>query len=165
MQRRRGERRHRWRGNDRGETLVEVLAAVAVLGIAGVAVLAGLMLAIKASDIHRKQTSGSAYVRSFAEAIQSYVASGNYKPCGSAGTNAYKVSAVTDVLNLPSGYTATQGAAKSLNQAGGTGACAVAADDTGLEQLTLHVASTDGKANESVVIVLRKPCASGQGAC
>ena len=54
----------------RGATLVETLVALVILGIAGVAILAGLQLSVTASDIHRKQTSGGAYVRGYAEAIE-----------------------------------------------------------------------------------------------
>jgi type II secretory pathway pseudopilin PulG len=148
-----------------GETLVEVLVSVVILGLAGVAVMAGLGLSAKASDIHRKETTSGAYVRSYAEAIENYVAtlsSNNYKPC--AVVNAYNVSAVTATLNLPSGYTATQDAAKSVGPNGV--AAAGCSSDTGLQQLTLHVASPDsGVANETLVIIVRRPCDPSVAAC
>jgi type II secretory pathway pseudopilin PulG len=149
-------------GSDRGETLVEVLAAVVILGIAGVAIVAGLMLSVKASDMHRKETTGGAYVRSFAEAIQNYVAAGNYTGC--AGANAYKVSAVTSqVTGLPGTYTLTQKAARSVGPNGV--AAAGCGTDTGVQQLELHVSSNDGRADEKLVIVVRRSCAPNQAAC
>ena len=147
-----------WWADDRGESLVEVLVAVVILGIAGVAVVAGLEMSVKASDIHRKQTTGGAYVRSFAEAIQQYVTAAdgtNYKPCAAA--NAYQVSAVVNQLSLPNGYSATQDAAKSVGPTGT--AAAGCASDTGVQQVTLHVSSGDDRASEQLTIVLRKPCA------
>jgi type II secretory pathway pseudopilin PulG len=154
-------RRTRW-ADDRGETLVEVLVAVVILGIAGVAVMAGLTLSVKASDIHRKQTTGGAYVRSYAEAIQQYVASGHYINCAAA--NAYNVNAVTSqITDLPSSFTPRQTAAKSVgtNGAAASGCSA----DTGIQQVTLSVKSNDDRADETLTVVLRKPCAPGQAAC
>jgi prepilin-type N-terminal cleavage/methylation domain-containing protein len=127
------------RGPDRGESLVEVLVAVAILGIAGVAVLGGLEMSVKASDVHRKETTGGAYVRSFAEAIERYVADHHYQAC--AGADAYKVSSVMSQLALPSGYIPTQDAARSVDATGTAASGCVT--DTGIQQVTLQ---------------LRKPC-------
>lgn len=150
--------------DDRGETLVEVLAAIVILGLAGVAVMAGLMLSVKASDIHRKETTGGSYVRSLAEAIQEYVATPgttHYVPC--AGANDYRTSAVVSRLGLPAGYTATQAAAKSV---GPTGAADPGCtSDTGVQQLALTVSSNDGRAAEKLVIVVRKPCDPSVATC
>ena len=87
--------------DDRGETLIELVVAVAILGIAGVAILGGLMMSVRSSVIHRNEASGGAYVRSFAEAIQTYVDANGYKPAPTAAST-YQVVAVTD---LPTGYT------------------------------------------------------------
>jgi type II secretory pathway pseudopilin PulG len=148
--------------DERGETLIEALVAIMILGIAGVAILAGLELSVKASDIHRKETTGGAYVRSYAEAIQQYVASGHYKGC--AVPNEYNVAAVTNqISDLPSSFTPTQTAAKSVGTNGvASSGCS---SDTGIQQVTLTVKSNDGRADETLTVVLRKPCAPGQGAC
>jgi type II secretory pathway pseudopilin PulG len=150
-----------------GETLVEVLVAVVILGLAGVALMAGLGLSAKASDLHRKETTSGAYVRSYAEAIANYVATpgaSNYKPCAPA--NWYNVSAVTATLNLPSGYAATQDAAKSVGTNGVAAAGCTLASDTGVQQLTLHVTSPNSSfASETLVIVVRKPCDPSVAAC
>src|SRR5690348_15563467 len=80
--------------SDRGESLVEVLVALSILGVAAVAILAGLQLSVKTSDIHRKETTGGAYARSYAEAIERYVASAadHYVTCAPA--NAYSPATV-----------------------------------------------------------------------
>ena len=56
--------------DERGETLVELVVALAILGIAGVAVLTGMMLNVRASSANRNEAGGSSYARSAAEAIQ-----------------------------------------------------------------------------------------------
>jgi prepilin-type N-terminal cleavage/methylation domain-containing protein len=150
--------------DDRGETLVEVLVAVVILGIAGVAVIAGLQMSVQASDIHRKQTTGGAYVRSYAEAVQQYVASGHYIPC--AGADAYNVGAVTNrISDLPSSYTPRHTAARSVGTDGVAATGCTSATDTGVQQVTLRVTSNDNRADEKLTVVLRKPCAPGQAAC
>jgi type II secretory pathway pseudopilin PulG len=143
---------------DTGETLVETLVALAILSLAAVAILAGVELSTKASDIHRKQTTGGAYVRSYAEAIEKYVnAAGadNYKPC--AGADSYNISAVTSQLDLPSGYSAHHTAALGLTSTGGTTSCT----DIGVQRLDLTIASSDSRASEQLTIILRRPCDSG----
>ena len=153
-----------WRlraGSDRGETLVEVLAAVVILGIAGVAIMGGLMLSVRASDMHRKETTGGAYVRSFAEAIQNWVAGGHYVGC--AGANQYTPKVAAQITDLPSTYTLNQLAARSVSATGVAGAGCTS--DTGIQQLELHVRSADGRADEKLTIVVRNPCGPSQAVC
>ena len=97
--------------SDRGETLIELVVAVAILGIAAVAILQGLMVGVQSSVMHRNDASGGAYVRSFAEAIQTDVDSNGYKTCA----NAQSGYAGVTVRDLPSGYTKTVTAVHSWN--------------------------------------------------
>ncbi|MGZ4452753.1 MAG: prepilin-type N-terminal cleavage/methylation domain-containing protein [Nocardioides sp.] len=143
--------------SDAGETLVEVLVTVVILGLAGVAVAGGLALSARASDMHRKETTGGAYVRSFAEAIQEYVGADHYRDCAGADFYTAKVT-----LALPSGFTASQDKALSI---GPTGAAATCTTDPGIQRVTLHVASSDGRATESLTVLLRKPCDPSVAAC
>jgi type II secretory pathway pseudopilin PulG len=160
-------RRARWSRHapdprrESGESLVEVLVAIVILGVAGVAVLAGLQMGVTASDIHRKDTTGGAYVRNFAEAIEQHVATGGYQPCATQG--AYQVPAVTSSLNLPAGFTATQDAADSVDATGVAAAGCVT--DTGVQLVTLHVASSDDRSHEQLTILLRKPCDPSVSPC
>ena len=146
--------RSTWR-SERGETLVEMLVAISILGLAGVAVMAGLMLSVKTSDIHRKQTTGGSYARSYAEAIEKYVASGNYKPCATAG--AYSPATVGFAADLPAGYSATQTAAQRVAPNGGA-ATACSGNDTGVQQVDVTVRSDDNRATERLTVILRRPC-------
>lgn len=149
--------RARAQRGDTGETLVEVLVAVAILGLAGVAVLAGMGLAAKASNIHRKETTGSAQVSAYAEDIQRYVTNNpSAWDCANAGT-AY--SPATVGFGTPTGFNDPTYSATPLSQnAAGqvvTGSCS---PDSGLQLLTLSLASTDGGATEHATFVLRRPC-------
>lgn len=148
-----GRRRRR---DERGETLVELLVAIVIIGTAVVAVMAGLQLSIKASDLNRRQANSGSAVRSAAEVIERYVNAdkANYDDCASA--NAYR-SQVT--LDLPSGYTATQSAAQAWN--GTSWVTCTASLDKGVQRVLLTVSSPGSgarQANETLYLVLRKPC-------
>jgi type II secretory pathway pseudopilin PulG len=64
------------RDDDRGETLIELIVALAIMGITVVAIVSGIATGIVMSDIHRKQATAGAVVRQYAEAIENDVAAG-----------------------------------------------------------------------------------------
>ena len=138
--------RSRPSSNDKGETLLEVLIAVAIMGIAVVAIVGGIATSILMSDIHRKETTAGAYVRNYAETLQR-----SYTLCV-AGTapNYASILAQQSGFNLP---TATvkfwDGTSFSSSNCPAT--------DPGLQQVTLTLRSTDSRASESLVVMLRKP--------
>ena len=155
------------RRDERGETLVEVLVALIILGVAAVAILAGLQLSVATSDIHRKQTTGGAYARSYAEAIQRYVASapGHYVECAPA--NAYAPATVGFGSELPVGFTGTQAAAAQRVPPDGGPAGSCAGNDTGVQQVKITVSSDDDdeRAAEELVVLLRRPCDASMAVC
>ena len=74
------------RVHDRGETLVELLVAMTILGMTVVATIGGLTTSIMASDRHQKHAMAGVQVRAFAEAIQGYVVhNSGYLECATAG--------------------------------------------------------------------------------
>src|SRR3954468_6166662 len=80
---------HRLRvAEDRGETLLELMISLAILGVAVVTIAAGIALSIKTSDVHRKEVTASAYARDFAEALQNSVAGSGYSACATTATYA-----------------------------------------------------------------------------
>lgn len=141
---------------DAGETLIELLVSITILGLAGVSLLGGLALAITASDMQQKETTGGAYVRSYAESLSKYIATyGNYVACASPSTYSSGVS-----FAPPSGYTAKVTSIRSVSSTGAlvsfTSPCGTS--DTGVQAVTLSVASTDNRANEQLMVIVRKPC-------
>ncbi|WP_182380183.1 type II secretion system protein [Nocardioides sp. WS12] len=148
--------------SDAGATLVEVLVSLIILSTAGLAVMAGLQMSILTSDIHRKQSTGGAYVRSYAEAIEKYLnTNGNYVKC--AGADAYNVNAVlTELDGLPSNFTPHHAAAAPIAGDGSvitTGSCP--SRDTGVQRLRLTMVSNDGRGTERLTIVVRRICDTG----
>lgn len=146
---------------ERGETLIELVVAIAILGIGAVAILAGIMVSVKASDLQRKEATGGAYVRSFAEAIQRLVDNnGAFSSCSNAPGD---YAAVTPP-NFPGGYTKQVTAVETWN---GTAwvPCATG-DGQGVQRITLKVTSTGDathRAVETLTVVLRKACNDSDG--
>jgi type II secretory pathway pseudopilin PulG len=145
----------RWSA-DRGETLIELLVAILIMGIAVVAVVGGLLASVKFSDVHRKQATGGADARSYAEAVGRYVAGDQYVEC--AAPSAYAPATVG--FAAPSGFTAAVASVEYWNA--GTRTFTGTCSSSGLQRVTVQVASTDGRAAEKAIVVVRKPC--GQGA-
>jgi type II secretory pathway pseudopilin PulG len=131
------------------ETLLELVVAIAILGICVVAFGTSIAIGVQVSDRHRKQADASAYVHNYAELIDSYVAAGHYVPCVSSNT----YTAATVGLTLASNYSASQSAGLKFS-AGAWGACS---SDNGAQQLTLIVGTSDSRASEQLVMVIRKP--------
>jgi Mg-chelatase subunit ChlD len=84
-------------------TLVEVLVAIAILGLAIAGITAGLGTASSASAAHRRTVNADTVVRDYAEAIKQYVRAGNYANCAASGT--YKSNLI---YTPPTGYDVSQ---------------------------------------------------------
>jgi len=67
--------RRRWssRGEESGFTLIEVLITVVIMGIAVVTLVGGMLSAVTASDLQRKDTVLATSLRAYAESIKSSV--------------------------------------------------------------------------------------------
>jgi type II secretory pathway pseudopilin PulG len=143
---------------DRGESLLELLIALAIMSIAVVAVVGGLLASIAASDIHRKQSTAGAAVRDYAENVEKYVAGTGYTSC--AAPAAYAAGTV-GYTGIPTGFTASAVAVRYWSGTAWTTGSCTGPTDSGLQELTIQVASTDTRASERLVLVLRKPCGVG----
>lgn len=136
---------------DRGESLIELVVAIGIMGVAVVAIASGITASIMMSDFHRKQSTAGSYVRSFGEAIQNTAANGGYVDC--AGTTAYATPAG---FSLPSNnqYAASVTDVQYATANGGwSGTCST---DLGAQRLSLVVQSKDGRASETLTVVVRK---------
>jgi type II secretory pathway pseudopilin PulG len=139
---------------DQGESLIEIVLALAILGIAAVAITTGLLLSAKLSDVHRKQTTASAFVRNYAEFLENTVTGGGYV----AGAGTYPA------YSPGTGFTASVTKKQCWSGSAWASPC-TAGNDLGVQQLTLQVASTDTRASERLVVVVRKPCTPSQATC
>jgi Tfp pilus assembly protein PilV len=106
-------------GDDRGETLIETLISIVLLGILGLAVLDGTIVLSKSAALYDRQASAFKNQRGWAEEL-----SGNFTAAYSACPSP-----------LP-------GKTFSSTDAGTMTACSVAA--TGVLKMTISVTSTGG---------------------
>ena len=143
--------------SEAGETLLELVMAVTIMGIALVAIVGGLVTSILVSDTHRKQAAAGAFARDYGAAIQNAVATGGYKPCDATG---YASTAVTGFDTT--GYTKSIKSVAYWNGSGWQGSCGT---DRGLQKVTVLVRSNDSRASEQLDVVLRKPCRISDPAC
>ena len=98
-------------------------------------------------------TAGGA-VRDYAENVDRYVGSTGYAAC--AASSAYSPSTVG--FAAPAGFTALVASVRYWTGTGWTSTCS---SDVGLQQVTLQVQSSDARAIETSVLVVRKPCGQG----
>jgi type II secretory pathway pseudopilin PulG len=156
--RRRSSRRPPQR--DRGETLIELLMTVLILGTAVVAVVGALAVAIRVSDVHRKQATAGAAVRAFAEALEQAVAQApsGYQPCGSE--QQYE-----GLYTPPPGYLHDVDPVIRVWDGAGFTAAATPCNDQGVQLVSLRVSTDGGQISESLDVVLRLPCRPEVDAC
>jgi prepilin-type N-terminal cleavage/methylation domain-containing protein len=147
--------------SEAGMTLVEVLVALAILGIAVITIVGGLGTASNASDRHRKQATADTVVKGYAEAIKQKDEVGAYVGCTTATPtplSSYAPTSLHSGWTVPSGYTASATAIKYWNPtAVAFQSSCPSGNDQGAQLLTLSAQSADGRDTETVDIVLRKP--------
>ena len=149
--------------SEAGESLVELMVTIAIMGTAMVAILGALWTTIRVADYNSKSSSADAALRDFAEQLKQPNATDTfqYVPCTTTGAQVtyptynppapydHYDATVTKVRYL-TGYTAG-------NEPIWANACP--ATDLGLQEITLKVAGPDNDADinstETVSIVKR----------
>jgi Tfp pilus assembly protein PilV len=136
------------RRDERGETLIELLVSVLILGTAFIAILAGVGVAIASSDGHRQEATAEGVLRNYAERVQD---SRDVPYADCAGVSSY---ATVPGFSSPAGWTVSVTQVSYLetdNTFGGT----CPSPDRGAQQLTLRAVSPhpDNGATETITIV------------
>lgn len=130
---------------DDGETLVEIVMSIAIMGICILAIGSMMVLSIKISAIHRAQATANAFLHNYAESIQS-----TYHPCNGCSTPPDYVSS----LAHPDNFQQPTEAVEYWDQSAGAFTSTVPVNDPGLQQVTLTLKSTDGSVSESLVTIV-----------
>lgn len=147
---------------DDGETLVELIITIVIVGVIVVALGSAMVLSVRVSSIHRAQSDASAFLHNYAESVQSTP----YIACTAALAPDYVTSASLAtpseggpwVGNQPS-VTVQVMTWEAASQSYTLNACPLsgAAVDSGLQRITLNLTSADSTVEESLVIVKREP--------
>jgi type II secretory pathway pseudopilin PulG len=151
-----------------GESLIEILIALAILAVVFVSFLTAMATAASTSDQHRKQANANAILRSMAEYLQ------DSRPTGTAPYDAScsadyssRLAAFRSTYQLADGSAPLAGVSPSyvatidsLAYWNGDSAPATFSPtctaDSGLQRLTLKVRSADSRAVETLQIAKRK---------
>ena len=131
--------------HDAGETLVEILVSVVILGIAVAAILGGIGMSATASSTHQSLTRTQNLLRDWAETL----------------TWSSACPTVVPAFGLPAGFTATPAPAVSYWKASSADFTASCASNDGMYRVRLTVLppATQGPAlAQTLDVVVRQPC-------
>ena len=141
---------------DAGESLVEVLLSIALMGIGFAAVLGAMQLGLVGSDVHRNQATSETVMLSAVEKVKSQ---SEYQACAVANDAAYLPDAQSVV---PVGWAASTVSIPSVQywngtgfQSGGCASLEAIAPILRIQLITVQVTSPSGNATESMSFVKR----------
>jgi subtilisin family serine protease len=137
--------------NDEGETLLELMMAVAIMGIVVVAIVGGIAASIMMSDIHRKQATAGAYVRNYAETVVAYVAAGSFDTSASPDYSPSKVGFAAPTGGFVASVTSVACWVDASKQ---FSSCTTGSS---VQQVTLNIASSDSRVSETLLVIVRRP--------
>lgn len=153
------------RPSESGESLVELMITIAILGVAMVAVLGGIWTSMRVADYHRKTATADVVLRNFAEVLQASSGTYQYIPCATlSGALAYPTysppapnasyAATITTIEYLTGYTASDQPTWQVSTTG-----CPSGGDQGIQRLTLRSDGpiTDPKVRgvESVIVIKR----------
>jgi Tfp pilus assembly protein PilV len=143
--------RSMFRPDEAGESLVEVLVAVTIMGFAVVAIVSGIGTTILMTDVHRKQATAGVLVRNYAEAVEKYVASGSYDSSASPNYLPATVGFSSPSANFTPSVQSVQ-CWDDTNKAFVT--CAAGSK---VQRVLVKVNSSDQRASEALAVIVRQP--------
>lgn len=140
---------HRPDGRDAGESLLEILMAVAIMGIAFAALLAGLGTAVATSAINADQAEDTNYVRALAESVEATP----FETC--AGAAHYE----SGMAQVPVPAGSTRNLAVSYWDAATSSWRSACSPSTQLHRVSITTAPADARAGAPapLEVVRRKP--------
>lgn len=141
---------------ERGDTLVEILVTVVIMGIAITAIVGGVATSIFMTTFHRQEASEQTLLRSYADAVES---NRSWAGCSSTTAN-YSPGSVgfTIPSSYGTGYTASATAVmfpsgSPLSAGGLSFSSPSCATDPGILQVSIQVQSS--RATEKMAVVVR----------
>jgi type II secretory pathway pseudopilin PulG len=146
------------RARDGGESLIELMIAMVVVGLAVTAILGGLGMAVATSTMTRDQARVQALLGSWAESISATTDTGGYAyaPCASAGS-------FPGPPPLPPGFSGVVTGVTYWDGAAWAGTCAT---DTGVQKVRLRITSPAALLpglQSDLDVVVRRPCGMAPG--
>jgi len=146
------------RDDDRGTTLVEILIALAVLGIVFITVLGGMGVTTIASDVHRKQANAHAILLSAVERLKSSTEVAYDFDCNADFSNYLaeirKVPRPAPAITWPAS-TITIPSVQFWNGTTFDATCHDVMPILRLQLITVAVTSADGKVTEKLDVIKR----------
>lgn len=145
-------------GGDVGETLVEIIVAIALMGIAIPSVIGAVLVAVDSSSQDRRQVQAQQVLTSWSERIVEKTT--DDAAYGSCPTLAKYASAPYALTSLPPGFSTS---VQSVDVPAGATFAACTNPENGIRRLKLRVTVTGGlwpAFDVDRYLVLRKPCPS-----
>lgn len=138
--------------SDAGESLVELLVSVMIMGIAVTAILGALGMSATSSSLHRDQGKAQNLLHNWSEKVSASA----YTPCATAAD-------VVAPDPLPTGFTSSVAWVHWWGGSTFNAPSCTSASDTGLQLIRLAISGSAGggmAGSASADIVVRKPCES-----
>jgi type II secretory pathway pseudopilin PulG len=132
-----------------GETLIELLVAIVVIGIGVTALLGAWQIAVASSSLNANQSRAQALLRTWAESVAD-TGTYAYVPCASPAS-------MPAAVGLPTGFTSQVTVKYWTGSAWGS----CPGTDLGVEQVSLTVTSPNGLypgITQRLAVVRRRPC-------
>ena len=133
---------------DDGLTLIEVLLASVILATVVLGLVTGLMTAVSASDLHRREARSEVALRQYIESIEAAA----YIACPTATPASYSANRPSPIDSYTLSVVAVDSWVLNSNPATFATGCA---SETGVQRLTVRLVDPAGKVNQDVNVVVR----------